>query len=294
MIRTSRLLSAFLLFIGLLIALPVSAEPFGKPFGEPFRILICNDDGVDSEGILALAKALEPIASVTVIAPDKNHSGAGHALSVDGPAIVKEVKRDGRKFTSINATPASCVKYALGVLLDKKPDLVVTGINEGHNLGKVVLVSGTFNAAQEAVLQGVPGIAFSLLRNKGKEMDYAPGAEFARTLVEALMKQGFPQDVVLNVNIPACSREELKGVALTDLSDFQWKEVYLKRKTPWGQTYIWQTIKRPSRKAPEGTDEWATDNDMISVTPVPVAIETKGAMREFKKYKITFDGKAMK
>lgn len=286
MIRTSRLLFACLLLLGLLTVVPVNADPF--------RILICNDDSVNSEGIMALAKALEPIASVTVIAPAENHSGAGHALTVDGPAIVKEVKREGRKFTSINATPASCVKFALGVLLDKKPDLVVTGINEGHNLGKVVWVSGTFNAAQEAVMQGVPGIAFSLLRSKGKEMDYTPGAEFARSLVEALMKQGFPQDVVLNVNIPGCSREELKGVALTDLSDFQWKEVYLKRKTPWGQTYIWQTIRKPSRQAPEGTDEWATDNNMISITPVPVSLETKTPIREFRKYKISFDGKVMK
>lgn len=286
MIRTSRLLPLFLLAMCLLLTGPVSADPF--------RILVCNDDGVDSEGILALVKALEPIASVTVVAPDKNHSGAGHALTVDGPVLVKEVKREGRTFYSINATPASCVKFALGVLLDKQPDLVVTGINEGHNLGRVVLVSGTFNAAQEAVLQGIPGIALSLLRSKGKEMDYTPGAEFARVLVEALMKQGFPQDVVLNVNIPACSREELKGVALADLSDFQWKEVYLKRKTPWGQTYIWQTIRRPSRPALEGTDEWACDNNMIAVTPVSTAIETRIPMREFKKYKISFDGKTMK
>ena len=285
MIRTPRPLIACLLLLGLLIVSPASAEPF--------RILICNDDGVHSEGILALAKALEPIASVTVVAPAENHSGAGHALTVDGPALVKEVKREGRTFYSINATPASCVKYALGVLLDKKPDLVVTGINEGHNLGQVVWVSGTFNSAQEAVLQGIPGIALSLLRGKGKAMDYTPGAEFARTLVEALMTQGFPQNVVLNVNIPACSREELKGFALADLSDFQWKEVYLKRKTPWGQTYIWQTIRRPARPAVEGTDEWATDHDMIAVTPVPVGIDTRIPMKEFKKYKITFDGKQM-
>ncbi|MBF0501781.1 MAG: 5'/3'-nucleotidase SurE [Candidatus Riflebacteria bacterium] len=259
---------------------------------EPFRILISNDDGIDSEGILALARALEPIASITVSAPQENFSGAGHSITTEGPITVKEVKRDGKFFGyGVRATPASCVKAALAQLMDKKPDLVVSGINDGGNLGRTIFVSGTFNAAQEGALQGIPAISFSLERSKS--MDYSIAADFARTLVESLMKQGFPQDVVLNVNVPGCKREEIKGVALTRLSTFTFRENWVRRKTPWGMTYFWQSVTKPVNVPAEGTDHRAILDNYISISPVPIEFDQRNAIRELSKLNLSFDGKKM-
>ncbi|MFZ2957282.1 MAG: 5'/3'-nucleotidase SurE [Candidatus Ozemobacteraceae bacterium] len=259
---------------------------------EPFRILISNDDGINSEGILALAKALEPIASVTVVAPQDNFSGAGHSLTIEGPIMVKEVKREGKFFGfGVKGTPATCVQVGIAQLIDKRPDLVVTGINEGGNLGRTIFVSGTFNAAQEGVIKGIPGIAFSLERGKNK--DYTIAAEFARVLVESLIKHGLPKDVVLNVNIPDCSREELKGVALTRLSDFSFKENWVRRKNPWGMTYFWQSVRKPQAIPPAGTDYRAILDNYISVTPVPLDFDLKDSLREMSRLNLSFEGKKM-
>jgi 5'-nucleotidase len=176
--------------------------------------------------------------------------------------------------------------------MDKKPDLVVSGINEGHNLGRIIYVSGTFNAAQEAVLNGVPGIALSLDRNK-KALDYTIGAEFARELVTQLRQKGFPHNAVINVNIPNCTREELKGVLLTTLSEYQYREIWSKRKTPWGQTYFWQMVRGPMKPGDVGSDQWAVENNYISVNPVPIDIENRASMQFLKNAKLKFQGRDM-
>lgn len=277
----------FVLLLLVALALPASAE-------KPFRILVSDDDGIMSEGILELARALEDVGEVTVCAPAENQSAMAHALTTDGPIQVEEVKREGKFFGyGIKGTPATSVKAGIaGGLVPGTPDLVVSGINEGFNIGRIVYVSGTFNAAQEGVLSGIPGIAVSIVR--GKDMDYRMAAEFTRDLVKTLKEKGFPKDIVINVNVPACKREDLKGVAVTHLSEFQYRESWLKRKTPWGKAYFWTSVKRPPAVPVEGSDFWAMENNYISVTPVPFIKDAAQTMRDLSHLKLTFDGKPLK
>ncbi|HEY9071850.1 MAG TPA: 5'/3'-nucleotidase SurE [Candidatus Ozemobacteraceae bacterium] len=281
----SRVFVALLLIVA--FALPVQAE-------KPFHILVSDDDGIMSEGILELVKALEEVGSVTVCAPAENQSAMAHALVTEGPIQVEEVKREGRFFGyAIKGTPATSVKAGIvGGLVPETPDLVVSGINEGFNIGRIVYVSGTFNAAQEGVLSGIPAIAVSIER--GKDMDYRMAAEFTRDLVRILKEKGFPKDIILNINVPACKREELKGVAVTHLSEFQYREQWLKRKTPWGKTYFWTSVKRPPSIPVEGSDYWAMEENYISVTPVSLIKEAQHEMHNLSRLKLTFDGKLMK
>lgn len=268
---------------------PVTAQ---TPPVEPFRILICNDDGIDSEGILALAKELEKIASITVVAPAENFSGAGHSLTIQGPLTVSDVKREGKFFgVKVNATPATCMKLAIDQICEKRPNLVVTGINEGDNLGLTVLVSGTFNSAQEGLMKGIPAISVSLGRSKN--MDYSMAAGFTREFIQAIRPAGFPTDAVININVPNVTKEELKGIAFTRLSDFQYKEVWVPRKTPWGQRYFWQSIKKPTKAPEPGTDWWADQENMISVTLVPLALDEGKCRHQYNRLKLNFNGKAL-
>lgn len=264
--------------LSLVVILPVGAQD--RP-----HILVVNDDGVNSEGILALVRALETFADVTVCAPMQNWSGIGHGLTIEGPIRVHEVKREGRFFGyGIEATPATCVMLGVDKVCKKRPDLVVSGINEGGNLGRTVLVSGTFNAAQEAVLMGIPGIAVSLERSK--TMDYSPGADFTVALIKALMKKGFPKDAVVNVNVPNGKMIDLAGWKLTRPSEFRYRQIWHQRKTPWGQPYYWSTIRKPPAVFAEDTDAGAVDRNLIAVTIVPVHGEATSVMKRFADLKI--------
>ena len=253
----------------------VSAQAQERPL-----ILVSNDDGIDSEGILALVRALESFADIVVCAPMKNHSGIGHGLTVEGPIRVNEIKREGKVFGhGIEATPATCVMLGLDKIVTKRPDIVVSGINEGGNLGTTVLVSGTFNAAQEAVMNGIPAVAVSLERTKG--MEYTPAADFTAALVKALMKKGFPKNAVVNVNVPGAKMIDLAGWKLTRLSDFRYRQIWHERKTPWGQPYYWSTIRKPLAAFSVETDAGAVDANLISVSIVPLIGDSKAAMRPF-------------
>jgi 5'-nucleotidase len=262
----------------------------GTASGEsPYRILLTNDDGYEAEGINAVYNELSKIAEVTVCAPLENHSGAGHALTVDGPIKVKEIKKNDTFWGyAVNCTPATSVKIGLQ-LMKAKPHLVVSGINEGGNLGKVIFVSGTFGAAQEGVLNGIPAIAASLER--AKSFDYQAGAEFVRILATEVLHHGMPQDTIFNVNIPGIPWEEIAGVAQTTLSSFQFQEIWFKRKTPWGQDYFWAKIQKPSRSPENGSDWWAIENNMISVTPVSLDFAPPEPKAYFRHLKLDWAGK---
>lgn len=266
--RFARLLSCALIAAVLWTAAPALAAPPLKTL----HILVSNDDGIEAEGIAALVKVLRTFARVTVAAPVENHSGAGHALTVKGPIMVKEVRKNGEFFGyGIEATPATCVKIGLAKLVTEPVDLVVSGINEGANLGKVIYNSGTFGAALEAALQGIPAICTSLERSKDQPMDYEGAAEFVKAYILAQAKAGFPKDRVININFPAGKRETWKGFELTALSDFEFAEFWFPRKTPWGKPYYWNTVRRPIGWKPKpGTDYYAIDAGKIAITPVPL------------------------
>jgi 5'-nucleotidase len=231
----------------------------------PYRILISNDDGVRAPGLLALALALRPLGEITIAAPADNQSGKGHSITIGEPIYVDKVTlQPGLEAYSITATPASCVKIGLSALVAAKPDLVVTGINHGYNLGRVTYVSGTVGAAREAALSGIPAIAASTAT---AQADYAPGAEVVRQVVEMARRNGLEPGVILNVNIPPGTSAAIKGIQLTRQSQLTGVERYEEQKTPSGRRFFWSIWNEPTGDV-EGTDVWAIEHGYAAVTPL--------------------------
>ena len=241
------------------------ALPSAQSAAAPFRILISNDDGVRAPGLLAVALALRGMAEITIAAPAENQSGKGHSITIGEPMYVDRVTlQPGLDAYSITATPASCVKIGLGVLVTAKPDLVVTGINRGYNLGRVTYVSGTVGAAREAALSGIPAIAAS---TAVEQTDYAPAAEVVRQVVEMARRNGLQPGVILNVNVPPGSSAAIKGIQLTRQSQLTGVERFEEQKTPTGRRFFWSIWNEPTGDV-EGTDVWAVEHGFAAVTPL--------------------------
>jgi 5'-nucleotidase len=231
----------------------------------PYRILVTNDDGVRAPGILALAQALQTIGQVTVAAPSENQSGKGHSIITSDPIFVDQVTlAGGLPAFSIVATPATCVKVGVRNLIAGRPDLVVSGINRGYNLGMVTYVSGTVGAAREAALMGIPAIASSLAV---EEPDYAPAAEVVRQVAEAVRTRGLDAGVLLNVNVPRGAAGSFKGIRVTRQSAQSGEERFEEQRSPAGRQMFWSIWKEPTGDV-EGTDVWATEHGYVAVTPL--------------------------
>ena len=253
----------------LLIALATTVAFRGTPAAQqapgPFRILISNDDGVRAPGLLAVALALRALGEITIAAPAENQSGKGHSITIGEPMYVDKVTlQPGLEAYSITATPASCVKIGLGALVPAKPDLVVSGINHGYNLGRVTYVSGTVGAAREAALSGIPAIAAS---TASEQTDYAPAAEVVRQVVEMARKNRLEPGVILNVNIPPGTSASIKGIQLTRQSQLTGVERFEEQKTPSGRRFFWSIWNEPAGDV-EGTDVWAVEHGFAAVTPL--------------------------
>ena len=231
----------------------------------PYRILVTNDDGVRAPGILALAQALQPLGEVTIAAPSENQSGKGHSIVTSDPIFVDQVTLPGglRAF-SLGATPATCVKVAVRALMTERPDLVVSGINRGYNLGMVTYVSGTVGAAREAALLGIPAIASSLAV---EETNYAPAADIVKQVAEVVRQRGLDAGTLLNVNIPAGAAGAIKGIQVTRQSALSGEERFEEQRSPAGRRLFWSVWKEPTGDA-EGTDVWATEHGYAAVTPL--------------------------
>jgi len=205
------------------------------------KLLISNDDGIYSEGVRALADGLATAGhDVTVVCPDRERSATGHGLTLHQPIraeVIPSVFHPTVKAWACSGTPADCVKLALWALLDSKPDLVLSGINHGSNLGTDVLYSGTVSAAMEGVVEGIPSVAFSLTSFTVRE--FAPAAAFAQQLVTQLEKHPLPESLLLNVNVPAVAAEAIAGVAITRQGIRRYVDVFEKRIDPRGKTYYW-------------------------------------------------------
>jgi 5'-nucleotidase len=233
----------------------------------PYRILLTNDDGVRAPGILAVAQALTPIADVTIVAPSENQSGKGHSIATTEPVFVDRVTLTGDlPAYSVVSTPATCVKVAVGALLTQKPDLVVSGINRGYNLGMVTYVSGTVGAAREAALMGIPSIAASL---SVEQTDYAPAASIVREVVEMVRKRGLEPGVFLNVNVPAGTANAIRGVQVTRQSRLTGNERFEEQKSPSGRRFFFSVWSEPTGDE-EGTDVWAVEHGYAALTPLHV------------------------
>ena len=233
------------------------------------RILISNDDGYLAPGINALAEALASIAEIIVVAPDSNRSGASNSLSLDRPLTVT---RAANGFYFVNGTPTDCVHIALTGMGDALPDLVVSGINNGQNMGDDTLYSGTVAAATEAYLFGIPAIAFSQVNHGWEHLDAA--AKVARDVVQRRFDM-LPAPYLLNVNIPNLPYEALGPLTPTRLGRRHQAEPVIRAQDPRGREIYWIGAPGACRDAGEGTDFHATAQGQVSVTPLQVDLTHK-------------------
>jgi 5'-nucleotidase len=231
------------------------------------RILISNDDGIHAPGFLALYSALRAVAEVTAIAPERPRSACGHAITLHKPLRLQPVTMpDGRTGYASNGTPADCVALGVSEHLGGRPDLVISGINFGPNLGIDMTYSGTVAAAMEAAICGVPSFAISI--TSYEEAIFEPAAEFACYLAEALHRQGMEGVNLLNVNVPAIAREQIAGVKVTRQGRVRYSNRIEMRTDPRGGDYFWLTGERVDRSPEDNADVEAVTAGFISVTPV--------------------------
>jgi 5'-nucleotidase len=239
------------------------------------KILISNDDGYRAEGLGALSDALAQLAEVTVVAPDRNRSGASNSLTLDVPLRVFPF--DERKYYVLNGTPTDCVHLAISGLLEEEHDMVVSGINDGPNLGDDVLYSGTVAAAIEGRFLGLPAIAVSLVMQPGSGQHYATAARVAAELVMRIQRTPLHQATILNVNVPDVPYEALNGYAATRLGFRHRSERIVRSEDPRGRPVYWVGPAGVGQDAGPGTDFHAVANNHVSVTPLQIDL-TRHAM----------------
>ena len=231
------------------------------------KILVCNDDGYRAPGLRALREALQDLAELTVVAPERNHSGASNALTLEVPLRVTEVEPN---FFFVTGTPTDCVHLAISGLFDFEFDMVVSGINNGENLGDDVLYSGTVAAAIEGRFLGLPTVAFSLRRPSEGEMDYAAAAGVARRVVQQLIAQPLAQNTILNVNVPHRSADQLRGFKACRLGHRHRAERIQPGQDPRGRPIYWVGPAGEGQDEGPGTDFHAVNEGFVAVTPLQV------------------------
>ena len=236
------------------------------------KILISNDDGIAANGIRVLTRALAEDHEVYVIAPDRERSAAGHSLTLHTPLRVEELETiSGAKRTWVTTgTPGDCVKIGINAILSKEemPDLVISGINHGPNLGSDILYSGTVSCAMEGAMMGIPSIAVSLASMQSDYEDFQFAGEFVNALLKKIENFPFPPKSILNVNVPALDAEDIAGVAITELGSRMFTNTYEKRIDPRGKVYYWMAGELTNEPTDAKTDIAAIRNNKISITPV--------------------------
>lgn len=251
-------------------------------------IFLTNDDGIDSEGIYTLFKILKKDKrfNIWIIAPDKETSAVGHAITVFRPISVRKEYREGKFFGyAVDGTPADCVKIAVRAILDKKPDLLISGINRGANLGENIIYSGTVSAATEGTTLDISSIAVSVDNLVDPDFNYA--ARFTKGIVNKIIENGgLPERTLLNINIPDVSEDRIKGVKLTRQSNAKFKDKFIKRVDPRGRDYYWMDGKFNGENTDINSDYCAVKNNYISITPIHYDMTDYRALNYFKKWKI--------
>ncbi len=267
----------------LVLALLLSACVF-VPVGAqqppaPYRILISNDDGVRAPGLAAVAQILQAIGQVIIVAPSENQSGKGHSINISEPIFREEITLpNGLRAIGLSATPATTVNVAISNILKPLPDLVVSGINRGYNLGYAAYLSGTVGAAREAAIHGVPAIATSVAEENAAR-NFGAAAEEVLGVARRVKQYGLPKNTFLNVNIPAMPQGGYRGYRITTQAPQKvGEERFAEMMHPSGRTIYWNVYKEGGT-GPEGTDVRAVEEGYVSVTPMKLG-ETDAAQIE--------------
>lgn len=246
------------------------------------RVLLTNDDGINAAGLFALYQRLRKHYTVTVCAPEAERSAIGHAITLSRPLRVKKLFKNEKFFGyAVDGTPADCVKIAVRCIMKHKPHLVISGINHGPNLGSDVMYSGTVSAATEGTILGIPSMAFSLATYARHDFRYA--AEFAAVMLKHVAKNGLPDGILLNVNVPGVPRNKIRGVRVTKQGRSFYHEEFVQRVDPRGRTYYWLTGKVRWQKKPPDSDIKAVEDRFVSVTPLHFDLTGYDFLPELKK-----------
>ena len=249
------------------------------------EILLTNDDGIYADGIYALYKELKKIGRVTVVAPDTERSSVGHAITLAHPIWQKKVNRKGKFFgIGVSGTPADCVKFACAIILKKKPDLVVSGINQGCNDGCSVHYSGTVAGAREGALMGIPSMAISLNSFVNPDFDYA--ATIGKKIAQAILQNRLPRNTFLNVNVPYLSASRIRGVQFTKQGQNPIHGTFQKKSDPNLRNYWWMTGVMPRIKNDNTFDTYALNNGYVAVTPIRCDLTDYQFLSELQSWKI--------
>lgn len=247
----------------------------------PRAILVCNDDGIRSEGILALAEVLRELGTVYVVAPDRERSAAGHSLTLTHPLRVEKV---GTRMYAVDGTPTDCVNLAVnGILRGREIALVASGINKGANMGDDITYSGTVSAAMEGTLLGIPSIAVSLASRNHFRFDAA--ARFTLQAARKVLRHGIPRNILLNVNLPNIPAEQIRGVRVTRQGKRVYGEAVVQKRDPRGRKYYWIGGDSLQREEIPGSDLEAVEQNFISVTPIHLDLTHYAAMRALRRWK---------
>lgn len=232
------------------------------------KILVTNDDGIDSPGLLSLVRMMKKLGEVIAVAPDRQRSAASSALTLSVPLRVKEliIDRDVKAF-SVDGSPTDCVKLGVTTLLDQKPDLVVSGINHGKNTAINVLYSGTVAGAIEGMIFGIPSIAISVASHD-YDLPFETAEHYSLEIVKEVLKLKLPTHTILNVNIPALPKEEIKGVKAVSLSDTVWVDKYEMRNDPFGRQYYWFAGEYAVTNNDIKTDDAALNLGYVTISPL--------------------------
>lgn len=233
------------------------------------KILVTNDDGINAIGIRKLAYSLRKLGKVIVVAPDRERSATGHAITMHQPLRVDKIDFNDPKIEawSISGTPSDCVKIAVESILTQKPDIVVSGINNGSNLGTDVLYSGTVSAAIEGAIHNIPSIAMSVYGNR-HDINYEGATFYSCKLVEMALENKIPSNLVLNINFPSLDNNDIKGIKITELGIRKYKNSYEERKDPMGKSYYWLSGSLIELNNSDASDVECVKNGYISVTPL--------------------------
>ena len=243
------------------------------------KILLSNDDGYFAPGLSILAEHIAKLADITVVAPERNRSGASNSLTLDRPLSVKKAANG---FFYVNGTPTDCVHIALTGLMDTMPDMVISGINDGANMGDDTIYSGTVAAAMEGYLLGIPSIAISMSQHNATHFETA--AKVAVELVRHYQKNGFQSTTLLNVNVPDIPYNELQGRVVTRLGKRHKAEPVVQLKTPRNETVYWVGAAGSPNDGGAGTDFYAVENKQVSISPIQVDLTNHSQLGEIKQW----------